>query len=319
MSKEETDKIIAQMRPGLRAAMESFRATFQNSPLRKEVEEFQTHILKKIPTHEQTLFSFMPHQLAKTSIFFPLSDSQLKEENRMISRFEQKTAWGKIVVEGIKLAIFEEDIFLALLYLAKDKTEKDPTNRPILKTRLPEIAKLLYGDKSYTKTTYQRILRTLEHFGLVRFELSIGERKKSGGKDRIKTETTTSINGILTAHIYNEETQELTLYWNDHFLAYFLESMLTNINFSLRRKLKKDGSKALLRFLCAHTNPDKMRISTVLEAINYNTNQPFYRLRSRLKSCIVELKKHGVLGNKTKLFKDDMVYFDVIKKSGYLP
>ena len=311
-------ELITKMRPDLRNAVESLRATLQDSSLRKEVEEFKTRILKKIPTHEQTIFSFMPHQLAKTSIFFPLSDSQLKEENRKINRFEHKTSWGRIVIEGIKLAIFEEDIFLALLYLAKDKTEKDKDNRPILKTRLPEVAKILYGDTSYTNTTYKRIIRTLEHFELVRFELAVGEWKKKG-RERIKTETVTSFSGIISKHIYNEETQDLTIYWNQDFLAYFLESMLTNINLTLRRQLKKDGSKALLRFLCTHTDPSRMNIFTVLNAINYNIDQPLFRLRSRLKACITELKKHGVLGNKTKLFKNDTVYFDILPPKKSLP
>lgn len=318
MSEEETDKVIAAMRPDLREVVERLRATFQSSSVQMEVQEFKRTILKRLPSHEQTVFSFMPHQLAKTSIFFPLSDRELKEENRKISRFEHKTPWGRIVVEGVKLAIFEEDIFLAILHLAKDKTEKDNDNRPILKTRLPEIAKILYGNEGYTNTAYQRILRALEHFELIRFELAVGAWKKKG-KDRIRVETTTSMAGILSKHIYDNKTQDLTIYWNQDFLAYFLESMLTNINLTLRRQLKKDGSKALLRFLCAHTEPGRMGILTVLDAINYNTNQPPYRLRSRLKSCITELKKHGVLGNKTKLFKDDTVYFDVIKKTKRLP
>lgn len=317
-SAEDIDKTIAQMRPDLREVVERLRATIQQSGLKQEVEEFKKRILKKIPSHEQTIFSFMPHQLAKTSIFFPLSDRELKEENRKINRFEHKTPWGRIVVEGVKLAIFEEDIFLALLHLTKDKTEKDHDGRPILKTRLPVIAKLLYGDKGYTNSAYQRILRALEHFELIRFELAVGEWKKKG-KERIKVETVTSMAGILSKHIYDDKTQDLTIYWNQDFLAYFLESMLTTINLTLRRKLKKDGSKALLRFLCTHTDPGRMNIYTVLGAINYNINQPPYRLRSRLKSCITELKKHGVLGNKTKLFKDDTVYFDVIKKTRRLP
>lgn len=310
--------LIAKMRPDLREAVERLRATLQNSPLQKEVEEFKSRVLKKGPNHEQTIFSFIPHQMAKTSIFFPLSDSQLKEENRKINRVEHKTGWGRIVIEGIKLAIFEEDIFLALLHLAKDKTERDKDNRPILKTRLPEVAKLLYGDKGYTNSVYNRIIRTLEHFELVRFELAVGEWRKRG-KERIKTETVTSMAGILSKHIYNEETQELTIYWNQDFLAYFLESMLSNINLTLRRQLKKDGSKALLRFLCAHTDPGRMHMLTVLNAINYNIDQPPYRLRSRLRSCIRELKKHGVLGNKTKFFKDDTVYFDILPPQKALP
>jgi hypothetical protein len=61
-----------------------------------------------------------------------------------------------------------------------------------------------------------------------------------------------------------------------------------------------------------------MHILTVLNAINFNTNQPIFRLRSRLKQFIVELKKNGVLGPKTKL-KNDIVYFDILPFKKAIP
>jgi hypothetical protein len=95
--------------------------------------------------------------------------------------------------------------------------------------------------------------------------------------------------------------------------------MLTNINFTIRRKLKRDGSKALLRFISAHSQPEKMHILTVLNAINYNINQPMYLLRRRFKQFLFELKKVGVLGPKTKLFADDTVYFDILPAIKTIP
>lgn len=282
----------------------------------EETEAFKKEILSKPGQPEQRIFSFLPHQLAKTSIFFPLSDRELKEENRRIHHIEHSTAWGKIIIEGIKLAIFEEDILLALLHLAKDHTQKDGDGRYALKIRMPEIAKILYQNKSYTKTTYQRIDKALAHFGLIRFEIILNTPQK---KEKAFEEKKIAINSILSAHIYSPKTQELTLYWNQYFFEFFEESMLTNINLTLRRKLKKDGSKALLRFLCTHSKPDRMHILTVLNAINYNMDQPMFKLRSRLKSFVAELKKNGLLGPKTKIFQDDTVYFDVIKPKKSLP
>lgn len=297
--------------PGVKNALTRLLDTVKNTPLRKEVEEFKKDVLKKPIPPEQQIFSFLPHQLAKTSIFFPMSDRELKEENRKINKLEVETSWGKVTIEGVKLAIFEEDIFLALLHLAKDQTQKDG-EKFILKTSMPEIAKILYHGKSYTKKTYERIKQTLNNFQLVRFEIAVGEWKKKG-KEKLKEERILSIAGILSGHDYKLETQELVLYWNPRFFAYFLESMLTNINLTLRRKLKKDGSKALLRFLCAHRNPGKMHLLTILKAINYNIDQPMSELRRRIKEFIAELKQQGVLGRKTRLFQDDSVYFDLIK------
>lgn len=301
--------------PALQTVLSRLEQTLK-SHWADETEAFKKEILSKPGRPEQLLFSFLPHQLAKTSIFFPLSDRELKEENRRIHRLEHNTAWGKIIIEGIKLAIFEEDILLALLHLAKTHTQKDSEGRYALKIRMPEIAKLLYQNKSYTKTTYRRIDRALAHFGLIRFEIVLNTPQK---KEKVFEEKKIAINSILSAHIYSPETQELTLYWNQYFFEFFEESMLTNINLTLRRKLKKDGSKALLRFLCTHSKPDRMHILTVLNAINYNTDQPMYTLRKNLKSFINELKKHGILGPKTKVFKDDAVYFDVLKPKKSLP
>ena len=90
--------------------------------------------------------------------------------------------------------------------------------------------------------------------------------------------------------------------------------MFTGINFTLRRQLKKDGSKALMRFLATHTRPKRMHILTVLNAINFNIKQPMNQLRFKLKDFIKELKKNKVLGPKTKIYLDDTVYFDVLQR-----
>lgn len=306
--------------PELRAALERLQSTLEQSPWRKEVEEFKARAIKKIPKEEQQVFSFLPHQLAKTSIFFPMSDRELKEESRLISRIEQKTGWGTVIVEGIKLAIFEEDVLLALLHLLKTNPTqlKDEVS---LETNINDLVNILYGASGYSSRNEEVILRALDRFGHVSFHLIVGNWKKKR-KARVRVETKTTINGILSAHHYDATTKNLKIHFNPYFLAFFLESMLTTISLSMRRKLKKDGSKALLRFLEAHTNPGPMDFITVLEAINYNINQPKYKLRWRMKSFITELKQYGVLGNKTKIFQDDKVYFHITKqpkKSQYLP
>jgi hypothetical protein len=296
--------------PELKKILTNVIHNIGQSPAQNEVNELKKQILKAPIKDDQKIMAFLPHQMAKTSIFFPMSDSELKEENRKINRIEQETGWGKIAIEGIKLAIFEEDIFLALLKLAKDNIK--PTNGDfILHTNIKAIINILYGSKSYTKKTYDRIESTLQHFQLIRFEITTYDWKKRW-KERQKTGVVTSIGGIIQKFKYDKSTKELTIKFNDDFFAYFLESMLTNINFTIRRQLKKDGAKALLRFLSTHTNPDKMHMLTVLNAINYNIDQPMYLLRRRFKQFIAELKKYGILGSKTKLYKDDVVYFDVV-------
>lgn len=317
MDEKTTKELIAQMDPGLRAALERLHTAIKTSNLKKEVEELKTQIIKKPLRPEQQIFSFIPHQLAKTSVFFPMSDRELKEENRLITKIEHSTSWGKVVIEGIKLAIFEEDILLYLLYLAKDSYTK-LKDEFILEININRIINLLYGREGYSKRNEEVILRALKHFELVSFDIIIGEWKKKG-KERLNIERIRSIGNIVSGFDYNEATKNLKIYFNPHFFAFFLESMLTNINLTLRKKLKKDGSKALLRFLSAHKKPSRMHILTVLNAINFNTNQPMFKLRQLFKSFIKELKGEGVLGNKTKLDNDDTVYFDILHPKKALP
>ena len=142
---------------------------------------------------------------------------------------------------------------------------------------------------------------------------------KDAPQDKQKEDKEIKIAAIIQRYDYDHKTHSLKIKFNPDFFAFFLESMLTGINFTLRRQLKKDGSKAIMRFLATHTNPKRMHILTVLKAINYNIDQPMYRLRSRVKEFIKELKKNKVLGSKTKLYSDDAVYFDVLPRKKILP
>jgi len=290
--------------PALKSALSKLESTLK-ARWGEDIKTFEKEVLSKAPAPKQLIMGFIPHQMAKTSIFFPMSDKELKEENRKINKIEHKTHWGKIVIEGIKLSIAEEDVFLALMIIAKENyvTFED---KFVLETTLNKIIHMLYGREGYSKANKEFVLNALRHFQLVRFELDTSEKIRS-------------IGNIVSSFEYKEGSSSLKIHFNSEFFAYFLQSLLTHINYTLRRKLKKDGSKALVRFLSTHNKPDRMHILTVLNALNYNTNQPMFRLRSRLKAIITELKKHGVLGGKTKLFKDDTVYFETLQHTKTLP
>jgi len=269
----------------------------------EEAEEIKKTLAGSPKKEDQQVFAFIPHEMAKVSIFFPMSKKEMKEGRREVKNFEHHTNWGSIVITGIKLAIFEEDIFLALMKLARDKAQY-VNNQFVLKTSTPEIAKLLYGPAGYTKTAYEGIKKTLEHFALINFKLKLSKAKKE-----------IFIASIIQRYDFEETTNSLKIKFNPDFCAFFLESMLTGINYTIRRKLKKDGSKALLRFLATHRNLQRMHILTVLKAINYNIEQPMFRLRDKIKEFIAELKKEKVLGPKTKIYSDDTLFFDTLSAS----
>lgn len=310
--KIDAEKALEQINdPELKRILTGVWERIKASNIGKEAEEIKKKIISTPKRPEQLVFAFIPHEMAKVSIFFPMSDRELKEERRLIQKIEHESSWGKIIVEGVKLAIFEEDIFLTLMKIAK-KEIKQTNGQYVLETTIQEIAKTLYGESGYTERAYELIKRALDHFELVRFELTLFREHRKEGR-------IISIGGIIQSYDYDLKTKNLKIKFNPDFCVFFLESMLTNINFSLRRKLKKDGSKALLRFLTAHNKPSRMHILTVLNAINFNTNQPMNQLRFKLRRFIQELKKNGVLGNKTKLYNNDTVYFDILPPRKALP
>lgn len=298
--------------PALKNLLSGIMERVQKAGPIDEIVEIKRRVAKLPKKEEQLVLAFMPHEMAKVSIFFPMSDKELKEENRKISHAEYESNWGKVGIEGIKLAIFEEDIFLAIIKLAREKKSFTGTGC-MLETTMKEIIHLLYGTSGYNpQRTTDRILKTLDHFQLVNFSIILFVKSLKGKKETKKDGFRGSIGNIIQSHYYNPKTQNLKIFFNPHFCMMFMESMLTRINFTLRRQLKKDGSKALLRFLAAHNRPDKMHMLTVLKAINYNIEQPMYELRRKMKNFIAELKRNGVLGKKTKLEKNDIVFFDVL-------
>ncbi len=228
----------------------------------KEVEEFKKKITKTTQQPIQQVFSFLPHEMAKVSIFFPLSDKELKEENRRIHRVEQESSWGKVVIEGVKLAIFEEDVFLAIMKIGHKKINFI-NGQYILETNIKDIIHLLYGTSYYSsKKVVTSILRTLDHFQLVKFSITLFTKKKVGEKELKEDGFKGSIGNIVQSYYYDPATHNLKIKFNSDFCVFFMESMLTNINFTIRRHLKKDGAKALLRFLTAHNKPTRMHILT---------------------------------------------------------
>src|SRR3990167_9197505 len=54
----------------------------------KEIEEIRKKIINAPKRPEQLVFAFIPHEMAKVSIFFPMSDKELKEERRLIQKIE---------------------------------------------------------------------------------------------------------------------------------------------------------------------------------------------------------------------------------------
>ena len=169
-----------------KAMLEKILKSFVDVPQAAIAQKIDS-IKNKISTAsdpEEIVYSLIPHEMAKVSIFFPMSDQELRADRRIMQKIETESKWGKAVVRGVKLSIFEEDVFLALLTLAK--TGLNPTNTElILDTSLPKIAKFLYSSKDgYNQKTYASISQAIQNLGLINFTISLyssdGVNKKIG-------------------------------------------------------------------------------------------------------------------------------------------
>lgn len=275
--------------------------------------------IKKIPPEQQQLlFSFIPNKLAKVSIFFPMSKSEMKEERRKIYKtILSQSKWGRVQIEGIKLSITDEDVFLALRILASQKNVLINNSRH-LKFTAKEFAHIFYEGKPYSTTKLVEMLnRTLKYFQLVSFHVELFNKSKGTEESN---NAAAHVGGILEAFYYFPETKTFDVHFNLHFCNLFLDPLVTGINFSLRRALSKEGSKGLLKFLSTHHEPTRMHILTVLNAINWPTDQqPMFKIRESFKEFFNDLRGFNVLGDKSKIYDDDTVYFDINKKITCIP
>lgn len=257
---------------------------------------------------EEIVYSFLPHEMCKVPIFYPLSDKELSEDRRVFKKVTAISKWGEATIRGFKLSIFEEDVLLALIKLAKGNL--NPTDKElILETTLVKVAKFIYGKNGHGRENYISIDKAIKNLGLVQFSISIFGNSKNGFSKTVEHEIT--ISALIYDAYVNLKTGLCVVKFNPGFFTLLSNSSLTYINFTLRRKLKKAGSKALLRFISTHKGLVRINILTALKAINFNTNQPMFRLRCYVKECFAELKKAGVLGSKAKIYPDDTLYFDV--------
>ena len=208
-------------------------------------------------------------------------------DRRLLHTMTTESSWGSAEIRGIKLSIYEEDVLLALIRLAKNGFSA--TNKElILESTISKVAFFIYGKNGYTKSIYTSILSALKNLGLIGFTLSMYSATKNGFRKDVSR--VVSMSAIIPHFTYTKGTGQLVVKFNPEFFSFLSESSLTNINFTLRRRLKKAGSKAMLRFISTHKKLVRINSLTILKAINFNINQPMFRLRCYMKECFNELK-----------------------------
>jgi len=274
----------------------------KTSTPREGTERFLQSIEPAPRKKRQQYFSFMPTPMARTSPFFPMSDKQKKHRPHETVAWE--TSWGKIEVSGPRLSIFDEDVLLAILALLKMSQKREETTtdngQPTYTVRTSGYAICKYLQTPAGKNVYTAIEGAIDRMTATKVKLDVTEHIKG------KKNSVFSMGGtILSGWTWDKKTGEMTVTLNPYFYETFKDGLLTYLDLTLRRRLKGEISKALLRFYESHQANPIMHMLTIADAINLRDMPPF-RLKARLRTAFQELKKIGYLKN-SKIQKNGTV------------
>jgi hypothetical protein len=239
--------------------------------LKKPFDEAREKLISKAVDQPEQL-SFLPTQLCRSTIFYPLPRKGRKALQADPLKLEFKTDWGAIKYYGMRLSVDDEDLLLICLLLAEKHKAKS------FLTTYTELQKLL---KIIPNQKYnQRFKDALERLGVASFSTQYK------GKD-----DQWSVGHILSAKGYK---RKLLITFDDEFYDEFLKSY-TIMSLPLRMKLKGDLTKLLFAFLSSHRTPVSYFTHTLAEALNMNQDQEKkYKVRS-LKKAFKELQDRGFL------------------------
>lgn len=263
--------------------MAELAKTLPPDPIHEEIDKLRTHIAKAPKKARQVAFGFLPTDMARISPFFPISKRQMK--NREHETLTWESGWGKIEFEGPRLCIYDEDVLLAVLSLVKRH------RRLSIVTTRHELVGILRATKG--RDTYNAVWQALERLTKSVVKLECWKKEK-GRRKKVRF----MISNILAGATMDLETGKITLTINPYFYETFTEGLITYLDLDTRRKLKGDITKALYRFLASHRGETfTAHMLTVARAINMDTGQSLFKIRSALRRAIGEMKRIGFLSS----------------------
>ena len=235
--------------------------------------------------------------MTRTTPFFPISKRQMK--NREHKELEWTTSWGKMVISGETLSVYEETILLSLLHLVKKQKSE------LIQTTQYELCKI--ANVTPSKNTYNAIWSGLKRLSKTSIELSIWNKEK---KPQIE------MSGTIVNYIKRDRRNgKLQIALNPYFNEMYSESFVTNINIEFRACLKGDVSKSLYRFFEGQKDDNySIHILKLAAAINLNMNLPSKKIRATVRTGLRELKAKNYLSRWTLPTKTDIITIWKINK-----
>lgn len=271
---------------------ETFKSQGYQSVI-KVKQEIEKHVTEITGKPKQLQLAFMPTEMARTSPFFPMNRKDAKDRP-IYQNFVIENSWGRITVSGPRLSIYDESVLLSLLILARRHKSE------CFQTTYSELCDLM--NVSRGANPYQAISDSLKRLAgaVVDTELYDSTNKKK---------VIESVTGVMVTHVRQQEkTSNIEVEISRYFLALYGANLATALNVDKRAKLKGDTAKALYRFIETHRQSNvPFGLLTLCHGINYNTDQPLFEIRRKIRAALAELKKQGHI-KYWKIDKSDNVY-----------
>lgn len=222
---------------------------------------------------------YLATTLARTSPFWPVSKTQMGNRPHY-KDFLIENRWGKIIINGPLLSIIDENVLLALTYIAVS------TKSNTIKTTLSNLCRLLR--KSRGANQYNSIIQSLTRLGQVSVVIYIYDQ--DSGDKKISS---INFGSMITGNVDPDSTN-IDISLNPYFLDQYLGKLSTSIDLGARSQLKSDIAKALHRFLSTHNKFQyPFNLKTLCEAINLNTDRDMKKVRHNFRKAFEELKRIG--------------------------
>jgi len=226
---------------------------------------------------KQQVFGFLPTKLTRISPFFPMSKRAMKA--RSFEELVWDNPWGKLTVQGKKLSVYDESVLLAVMTLVKKQRSR------VIETTRHGLLKIM--GVTAGRDTYKALWYALQRLTATNVTIEITEKKKM-----VRALT----GNILSWVSISTDTAKFKLEVNPYFFEMFGHGLLTGLDLEFRASLTGDIAKATYRFLEGQRSGSyQCHLLTMARAINLNVDMELFRIRSRVRSGLRELRKKGYL------------------------
>ncbi len=254
--------------------------------------DVRTHISRQ--PHVQRLFSFMPTLMTRVSPFHFKSRFSSKQWPMVRLDSGEGIHWGRMLVVGELLIIYDETILLSLLALLR-KHRCDA-----FETTQAEICRITHDKPS--PASGNAIWKSILRLAGTRIDLQL-----SGGRGKGRKLVKEMTGSILSFADRDPETGAIRVAVNPYFLEMYGESFVTNIDLRFRAELKRDVSKAFYRFYQGMVASEhEIEIGRLAQAVNMGVEGKMWRIREKVRTGLRELKEKGYLDG-FEITKDGVV------------